>query len=130
MPRLRVPRPQPDSTSSTTPRPLPQAEWATWRRLIQVYQDRDTESAEIRARLLQWVTFVSPWLMGCNLLSAVLLAWMLPVAVAPWLHWAWGGAISALCVFGLANWWRHRHKVATRVSPSVVRKAMLHAGAL
>jgi len=130
MPRPRVPRSQPDSTPPAPPRPLPQAEWATWRRLIQVYQDRDTESAEIRARLLQWVTFVSPWLMGCNMLSAVLLAWMLPVAVAPWLHWAWGGAICALCLFGLANWWRHRRKVATRVSPVVVRKAMVHAGVL
>jgi len=129
MPRPRVPRPQPESTSST-PRPLPQAEWATWRRLAQVYQDRDTESAEIRARLVQWVTFVSPWLMGCNMLSAVLLAWTLPVAVAPWLHWTWCGAICALCLFGLANWWRHRRKVPTRVSPTVVRKAMLHAGVL
>jgi len=124
-----VPRSQPDATSPT-PRSLPQAEWATWRRLIQVYQDRDTESAEIRARLVQWVTFVSPWLMACNMLSAVLLAWMLPVSVAPWVRWTWCGAISALCLFGLANWWRHRRKVATRVGPSVVRKAMLHAGAL
>jgi len=129
MQRLRVPRPQPDSTSPT-PRPLPQAEWATWRRLIQVYRDRDTESAEIRARLVQWVTFVSPWLMGGNMLSAALLAWALPVAVAPWLHWAWCGAICALCLLGLGGWWRHRHKVPTRVSPTVVRKAMLHAGML
>jgi len=129
MPRPRVPRPQPDSTSPT-PRALPQAEWATWRRLIQVYQDRDTESAEIRARLVQWVTFVSPWLMGVNMLSAALLAWALPVAVAPWLHWAWCGAICALCLLGLGGWWRHRHKVPTRVSPTVIRKAMLHAGLL
>ncbi|MFL6630183.1 MAG: hypothetical protein ACJ8G1_27360, partial [Vitreoscilla sp.] len=129
MPRPRVPRPQPDSTSST-PRPLPQAEWATWRRLMQVYQDRDTESAEIRARLVQWVTFVSPWLMGCNMLSAVLLAWTLPAAVAPWLRWSWCGAICALCLFGLAGWWRHRRKVPTRVGPTVVRKATLQAGAL
>ncbi len=129
MPRPRVPRPQLDPTSPT-PRPLPQAEWATWRRLMQVYQDRDTESAEIRARLVQWVTFVSPWLMGCNMVSAVLLAWTLPVAVAPWLHWSWCGAICALCLFGLAGWWRHRHKVPTRVGPTVVRKATLHAGAL
>jgi len=120
----------PAEATSSTPRPLPQADWATWRRLVQVYQDRDTESAEIRARLVQWVTFVSPWLMACNALSAVLLAWALPVAVAPWLHWAWCGSICALCLFGLANWWRHRRKVPTRVSPVVVRKAMLHAGVL
>ena len=74
------------ATTSPTPGPLPQAEWATWGRLVQVYQGRDAESAEIRARLVQWVTFVSPWLMGCNMLSAVTLAWTLPVAVAPWLH--------------------------------------------
>jgi diguanylate cyclase (GGDEF)-like protein len=124
-----VPRSQPDSTPPT-PRPLPQAEWATWRRLIQVYQDRDTESAEIRARLVQWVTFVSPWLLGVNMLSAALLAWALPVAVAPWLRWSWCGAICALCLLGLEGWWRHRVKVPTRVSPTVVRKAMLHAGLL
>ena len=46
---LRVPRSSAEATTST-PRSLPQAEWATWRRLVQVYQDRDTESAEIRAR--------------------------------------------------------------------------------
>ena len=102
MPRHRVPRSKAEATTQT-PSPLPQAEWATWRRLVQVYQGRDTESAEIRARLVQWVTFVSPWLMGVNILSAGLLAWALPAQVASWLRWSWCGAICALCVLGLAG---------------------------
>ena len=126
----RVPRTKAEAATTATSRPLPQAEWATLRRLLQVYQDRDTESAEIRARLVQWVTFVSPWLMGCNIVSALLLAATLPVQVAPWLRWTWCGAICALCLVGLAGWLRHRRKVPTRVSPSVVRKAMVHAGVL
>ena len=113
-----------------TPGPLRLAEWATWRRLVQVYHDQDAESAEIRARLVQWVTFVSPWLMGVNILSAVLLAWTLPTRVAPWLRWTWCGLICAMCVLGFAGWLRHRRKVPTRVSPGVVRKSVLHAGVL
>ena len=129
MPRHRVPRSKAETTTQT-PSPLPQAEWATWRRLVQIYQGRDTESAEIRARLVQWVTFVSPWLMGCNILSALLLAWTLPVQVAPWLRWSWCGAICALCVLGLAGWLRHRRKVPTRVGTGIVLKSMAHAGML
>ena len=116
--------------TSPTPAPLPSAEWATFRRLVQVYLGQDTESAEIRARLVQWMTFVSPWLMGCNILSATLLALNLRIVVAPWMRWSWCGAICALCVLGLVGWLRHRRKVPTRVSPSVVRKAMMHAGIL
>jgi diguanylate cyclase (GGDEF)-like protein len=115
---------------SETPSPLPQAEWATWRRLIQVYQGHDTESAEIRARLVQWVTFVSPWLMAMNIVSAVLLSLTLPAPVAPAWRWAWCGLVCALCVLGLAGWLRHRRKTPTRVSPSVVGKAAIHAGLL
>ena len=123
--------PKPSSNApSQTPGPLPSAEWATWHRLVQIYLSRDTESAEIRARLVQWMTFVSPWLMGVNILSASVLALSLPVAVAPWLRWAWCGAICALCVLGLAGWLRHRSKQPTRVSPGVVRKSMVHAGVL
>ena len=118
------------NAASPTPGPLPSAEWATWRRLVQVYLSRDTESAEIRARLVQWVTFVSPWLMTVNVVSAVLLALTLPAAVAPWLRWSWCGLICAMCLLGLAGWWRHRRKLPTRVSPGVVRKSMLHAGVL
>ena len=123
--------PKPSSNApSQTPGPLPSAEWATWHRLVQIYLSRDTESAEIRARLVQWMTFVSPWLMGVNILSATVLALSLPVAVAPWLRWVWCGAICALCVLGLAGWLRHRSKQPTRVSPGVVRKSMVHAGVL
>ena len=123
--------PQPSSNAtSQTPGPLPSAEWATWRRLVQVYMSRDTESAEIRARLVQWVTFVSPWLMVCNIVSASVLSLTLTLAIAPWLRWGWCGAICALCLVGLVGWLRHRHKKPTRVSPSVVRKAMVHAGLL
>ena len=124
-----MPHPLPDATSPTPP-PLPSAEWATWRRLVQVYQGHDTESAEIRARLVQWVTFVSPWLMCVNIASSLLLALTLPVQVAPWLRWAWCGAICGLCLLGLAGWLRHRRKSPTRVSPGVVRKSMIHAGIL
>jgi diguanylate cyclase (GGDEF)-like protein len=124
-----VPSSKPAAPSPTSS-PLPQAEWATWRRLVQVYQGRDTESAEIRARLVQWVTFVSPWLMVVNILSAALLAWMLPVPVAPWLRWTWCGLVCAMCTMGLAGWLRHRHKTPTRVGPSVVRKSAIHAGVL
>jgi diguanylate cyclase (GGDEF)-like protein len=76
------------------------------------------------------VTFVSPWLMGANVVSAVLLASTLPVVVAPWLRWSWCGLICALCAIGLAGWWRHRNKVPTRVSPRVVHKSMWQAGLL
>ena len=76
-------------------------------------------AAEIRARLVQWVTFVSPWLMVVNILSAALLAWTLPVPVAPWLRWTWCGLVCAMCTMGLAGWLRHRHKTPTRVGPSV-----------
>ena len=110
---------------SPTSSPLPQAEWATWRRLVQVYQGRDTESAEIRARLVQWVTFVSPWLMVVNILSAALLAWTLPVPVAPWLRWTWCGLVCAMCTMGLVGWLRHRRKTPTRVGPSVDRKSVV-----
>jgi diguanylate cyclase (GGDEF)-like protein len=124
-----VPSSKSAATSQATS-PPPQADWATWRRLVQVYQGRDTESAEIRARLVQWVTFVSPWLMVLNITSAVSLALMLPVPVAPWLRWTWCGLVCAMCALGLAGWLRHRHKTPARVSPSVVRKAAFHAGVL
>jgi diguanylate cyclase (GGDEF)-like protein len=124
-----VPHP-PSNTTTPTPTPLPSTEWATWRRLVQVYLSRDAESAEIRARLVQWMTFVSPWLMGVNIVSAVLLASTLPVAVAPWLRWSWGGLICGLCVIGLSGWWHHRRKVPTRVSPRVVHKSLWQAGLL
>jgi diguanylate cyclase (GGDEF)-like protein len=124
-----VPSSKPAAPSPTSS-PLPQAEWATWRRLVQVYQDRDTESAEIRARLVQWVTFVSPWLMVVNILSAALLAWMLPAPVAPWLRWTWCGLVCTMCTLGLLGWLRHRRKTPTRVGPSVVRKSAIHASVL
>jgi diguanylate cyclase (GGDEF)-like protein len=124
-----VPNSQPDATPYS-PSPLPSAEWATWRRLAQVYLSRDTESAEIRARLVQWVTFVSPWLMVVNIVSAVLLARTLPADVAPWLRWSWCVAVCAMCTLGLAGWLRHRHKIPTRVSPRAVRKSAIHAGVL
>ena len=126
---ISVPKSSPDATSQT-PGPLPAAEWATLHRLMQIYLSRDTESAEIRARLVQWVTFVSPWLMAVNIASAILLALTLPAAVAPWLRWAWCGAVCALCTLGLAGWLRHRAKRPTRVSPAVVRKSAIHAGVL
>ena len=124
-----MPSSKPAATAPSTS-PLPQADWATWRRLVQVYQGRDTESAEIRARLVQWVTFVSPWLMVVNVVSAVSLALTLPAPVAPWLRWTWCGLVCAMCALGLAGWLRHRHKRPTRVSPSVVRRATFHAGVL
>ena len=112
------------------PSPLAQADWATFSRLVQVYQGLDTESAEIRARLVQWVTFVSPWLMVLNFSSAVSLALMLPASVAPWLRWSWCGLVCAMCTLGLAAWVRHRDKTPTRVSPVVVRKSVINAGVL
>ena len=118
------------ATTCQAPSPLPQAEWATFRRLVQVYQGLDTESAEIRARLVQWVTFVSPWLMVFNIASAVSLALTLPTLVAPWLRWSWCGLLCAMCALGLAGWLRHRRKTPTRVSPGVVLKSVFHAGAL
>lgn len=118
------------SATSLPPSAVPSAEWATWHRLVQVYLSRDTESAEIRARLVQWVTFVSPWLMAVNIVSAVLLALTLPLSVPPWLRWSWCGLVCVMCTLGLSGWLRHRHKVPTRVSPGVVRKSMLHAGML
>ena len=120
----------PANVPSPTPSPLPQAEWATWRRLVQVYLGRDTESAEIRARLVQWVTFVSPWLMGANIVSSVALALTLPAALPAWVRWTWCGLICALSVMGLAAWWRHRRKTPTRVSPKVIHKSALQAGLL
>jgi diguanylate cyclase (GGDEF)-like protein len=107
-----------------------QADWATFGRLVQVYQGLDAESSEIRARLVQWVTFVSPWLMVANILNAVLLAWRLPAQVVPWVRWSWAGLLCAMCMLGLVGWLRHRHKTPTRVSPIVVYKATLHAGVL
>ena len=118
------------NATSQPPSPLPQAEWATWRRLVQVYLGRDTESAEIRARLVQWVTFVSPWLMVLNMLSAILLALTLPADVPPWLRWTWCGLVCAMCSLSLAGWLRHRRKIPTRVSPAVVRKSAFQAGVL
>ena len=118
------------NATSQTPGPLPQAEWATWRRLVQVYLGRDTESAEIRAQLVQWVTFVSPWLMAANIVSAVALALALPADLPQWLRWTWCGLICALCVLGLAGWLRYRRKSPTRVSPKVVRTSAFQAGML
>ena len=116
--------------SSQAPSPLAQADWATFRRLVQVYQGLDTESAEIRARLVQWVTFISPWLMVFNITSAVSLALMLPAQIPPWLRWSWCGLVCAMCALGLAAWLRHRHKTPTRVSPAVVHKSVFHAAVL
>jgi diguanylate cyclase (GGDEF)-like protein len=95
-----------------------------------VYANRDAESAETRARLVQWVTALSPWLMLGNAAAALALAALLPLAVAPWLRWGWFGGILAITSAGLAAWLRHRGKPPTRVGPAVVRKSALHAGAL
>jgi diguanylate cyclase (GGDEF)-like protein len=124
-----VPPVLPKATSST-PTPLPAAEWATWRRLAQVYLGRDTESAEIRARLVHWVTLVSPWLMVVNAAIAVLLALTLPAPFAPWMRWTWCALLCLMCALGFAGWLRYRRRPPTRVSPKVVRKSVLHAGVL
>ena len=124
-----MPNSHPTSTPSTTVSPTP-AEWSSWRRLSQVYLSRDTESAEIRARLVQWVTSLTPYLMLTNIVSAVLLALTLSLAVPAWVRWGWCGAICLMCSVVLAGWLRHRDKVPTRVGPSVVRKSALHAGLL
>jgi diguanylate cyclase (GGDEF)-like protein len=126
---MPVPSSKPVATSQA-PSPLAQADWATFRRLVQVYQGLDAESAEIRARLVQWVTFISPWLMALNVASAVSLALTLPARIAPWLRWSWCGLVCAMCAMGLAAWLRHRHKTPTRVSPVVVRRSVFHAGVL
>ncbi len=127
----REPSVQTIAPTATDPPPAPPpAEWASWRRLTQVYLDRDTESAEIRARMVQWVTMLSPGLMIANSLSAVLLAVALPSTVAVWLRWSWCAALCGLCTLGFLGWLRHRRKTPTRVSPSVVRKSTLHAAML
>jgi diguanylate cyclase (GGDEF)-like protein len=122
--------PPSSSSKSPTSSPPPLADWATWGRLVRVYLGRDAESAEIRARLVQWVALVSPWMMGVNIVSAVLLAAMLPVALPPALRWGWCALVCALCVFGLAGWLRHRRRRPARVSPRAVHKATVHAAGL
>jgi hypothetical protein len=77
---------------------------------VQVYLGHDNESAEIRARLVQWTAFMTPWLMTANVVSAVLLAGTLAVEVPSWL--------------------RHRRQVPTRVSPAAVHRSALQAGLL
>jgi diguanylate cyclase (GGDEF)-like protein/PAS domain S-box-containing protein len=115
---------------STPPSPVPMAEWATWRRLVRVYLGRGAESAEIRARLVQSVTLVSPWLMVANAASALILALTLALPVTTRLRWGWCGLVCALCLFGFVGWLRHRGKQPTRVGPRVVRRSALHAALL
>jgi diguanylate cyclase (GGDEF)-like protein len=121
-PTPNVPVPAPAAPSA--------ADWSSWPRLLQVYVGRDAESAEIRGRLVQWVTALTPWLMAVNLVAALLLAAKLPAAVAPWLRWSWFGAICAMWLLGLRGWLRHRGRAPRRLGPSVVRTGMLHAGLL
>ncbi len=126
---LHVPHSFLHATSSTSPAPTA-ADWSSWRRLVQVYLGHDNESAEIRARLVQWTAFMTPWLMTANVVSAVLLAGTLAVEVPSWLRWSWCGLICALCARGLVSWLRHRRQVPTRVSPGAVHKSALQAGLL
>jgi len=132
LPAVPLPTPIP-----TLPTPAPKAAApaatataAAWSRLFGLYGGRDTESAEIRARLVAWVTSLTPWLMVVNVSAAVLLATRLPVTVAPWLRWSWVSAIALLWMLSFASWLRHRDRLPTRLGPAVVRKCVVHAGLL
>jgi diguanylate cyclase (GGDEF)-like protein len=118
IPTLPTPSPRPAAPSATA---------AAWARLLALYVGRDTESAEIRARLVQWVTSLTPWLMVVNVVAAVLMATRLPVALPAWLRWTWCGAICVLWMTSFASWLSHRDRAPTRLGPAVVRKSVLHA---
>jgi len=124
-----VPASPPPASHATPAAPSP-AEWASWRRLVQVYVGRDSDSAEIRARLVQWVTALTPWLLAINAVAAVLLAVQLRVPYGAQARTAWCGAICGMWLLGLRSWWRHRGRVPQRLGPSVVRKGMLHAAVM
>jgi diguanylate cyclase (GGDEF)-like protein/PAS domain S-box-containing protein len=123
----------PSSANSTATSPsaaVPAAAATPWRRLVQVYRHRGTESAEIRARLVQWVTMLTPCLLVVNVVPAIFLAAFLPAAVEPWKRWAWCGAICLCWALAGFGWLRHRARLPSRLGPRVVRKSMVHAGIL
>jgi diguanylate cyclase (GGDEF)-like protein len=128
-----VPLPTPPIPALPTPAPrraAPSATAAAWARLFALYAGRDTESAEIRARLVAWVTALTPWLMVVNVSSAVLLATRLPVDVAAWMRWTWVAAIGLLWLMSFTSWLRHRNRIPARLGPAVVRRCVAHAGLL
>jgi diguanylate cyclase (GGDEF)-like protein len=98
--------------------------------LFQAYSSRDAESAEIRARLVQWVTMLTPYLVVVNAIASGLLAALLPAQVAPWMRWCWCAAICVIWMLPLAAWLRHRRRPLVRLGPRVVTHAALHAGLL
>jgi diguanylate cyclase (GGDEF)-like protein len=121
----------PPSPPNPTPDPASAAR-TPWPRLWQVYASGDTEAHEIRARLVRWVSALSPWLAAANLLAAILLAssLTLPPAIPSWLCWGWCAAVGLVALPGLRGWLRHRRAPRARVGTAMVRRSMLRAAVL
>ncbi|MET0382634.1 MAG: EAL domain-containing protein [Burkholderiaceae bacterium] len=125
-----MPHPPSSSTSPASSPPPPPSEWASWSRLLQVYRSRDADSAEIRARLVQWVAALTPGLMLGNIFSAVLLASTFRQEAPGWVRWTWCAAVGAACLAGMAGRLRRRVEAPTKAAPTVMRRSMLQAGVL
>jgi diguanylate cyclase (GGDEF)-like protein/PAS domain S-box-containing protein len=122
--------PSPSKPIPTPPAAAPVTAAAPRECLFQAYSSRSVDSAEIRARLVQWVTMLTPYLVVVNVVASALLAAVLPAQVPTWMRWAWWGAICLVWMLALAGWLRHRRRPPTRLGPRVVRQATLHAGVL
>jgi len=97
---------------------------------MRVYRSDDTESAEIRARLVRWVAMLTPWLAALNIGAALALASRLPAPIPDWLRWSWCGCVCALWAWGVRSWLIHRGRAPGRARPHVVQRSVVHAAVL
>jgi diguanylate cyclase (GGDEF)-like protein/PAS domain S-box-containing protein len=125
-------KPTPDRLPPTPPPPplAPSANWASWRAIVQVYAAPDEDCAGIRARLVQWVTALSPWLLGFNLFIGLVLAASLAAPVPAWLRAAWSLVLAGLSARGMKAWWRQRGHAPRQARPALVGRAVAQAAVL
>ncbi|HEX4509988.1 MAG TPA: diguanylate cyclase, partial [Burkholderiaceae bacterium] len=124
------PPPDRPSTLPSCPPAATPAKGAGWRAVLRVYADPDDDCAGIRARLVQWVSALSPWLLGFNLFIGGVLAASLTAPVSAGVRIGWWLLLAALSARGAQAWWRHRGHAPKQARPAVVHRAIGHAAVL
>jgi diguanylate cyclase (GGDEF)-like protein len=90
----------------------------------------DLSTSELRARHLNVVNRLTPFLMAANLFNAALFALMIHSSVHPgWLA-LWLATLIVVCGSGLMSWWQLRGKVLDGVSVNTFNRVAWNAGAL
>lgn len=97
---------------------------ALWRTEFDVYRATDADAAQIRLRHMQSIGRLTPLMMVGNMVGGLLLVVALQTTVPRVQLIAWLAALLLSCGSAMGNWWRHRKRLPTAVSPRVVSRVI------